>query len=839
MVPSSLDPVGPAPPLATRSSCLGGPLRQHALFGLTLILFAGLVFAAVASASASPNAASVHHELNYEVHHEMIRGHRVTITTHTDPISAFGPPGAAASPPPGAETKSGVAATLQPSWCGTPRTSDDTFDESGSPADPKIRVIYAYPSDGPNNFSTDANMIQSDLKVAFDTVAAASNSTKSLRFDLGTDCGSGYLDITTVHLPHPASYYNSPSGGATTFGELKADVAAAIGSSGNLKRNYLVYTDGINGCTGCGGVGEFLPDDSAGSSNQSNLGGLYAFVYYGYWWNSTDPNLVAFRAEQAALHEVGHTLGAVQHSAPHSSGGAHCFDEYDDMCYNDGGSYFQNGGSLTYPCPKSGYSERWDCNADDYFNPSPPSGSYLSTHWNAYNSVFLCRLASCTPSVNSLRTVGTALLPNSRAGYALTSDGNIAAFGGAPAAHVSQTVPGNLARALVVLPNGKGGYYLDGWGGMHPFAIGSNSMPPGASGYPYWPNWDIARGIVMLPNGTGGYVLDGYGGIHPFAIGSNSMPPGASGSPYWANWDIARGLAINPKGTGGYVLDGYGGVYPFAIGSNSKPPSVKYVHWPGWDIARGVVVDFTGKSGYTLDGYGGVHPFAAAGTPMPPNAKSPDYSSGNNTARGLALYQVRKAGSTEPGAVSGEYVTADRTAPHSFAAVDAGRRVISLPGKPGEGYRLGGNGSLTAYGGAPAAHPSTTWPGWDIARDAIILPDGTGGYVLDGYGGIHPFAIGSNPRPPAASGSTYWSGWDIARGFALNPSGTGGYLLDGYGGLHPFAIGSNAKPPAVHNYPYWPGWDVVGSVTASKAPGEPLKLATLDSHGALGWASAP
>ena len=33
------------------------------------------------------------------------------------------------------------------------------------------------------------------------------------------------------------------------------------------------------------------------------------------------------------LHEVLHTLGAVQPSAPHFSGGAHCYQLFDVMCY--------------------------------------------------------------------------------------------------------------------------------------------------------------------------------------------------------------------------------------------------------------------------------------------------------------------------------------------------------------------------------------------------------------------------------------------------------------------------------------------------------------------------
>jgi hypothetical protein len=110
----------------------------------------------------------------------------------------------------------------------------------------------------------------------------------------------------------------------------------------------------------------------------------------------------------------------------------------------------------------------------------------------------------------------------------------------------------------------------------------------------------------------------------------------------------------------------------------------------------------------------------------------------------------------------------------------------TYPSATGGGYLLDGYGGLhpIAVAGAvppPAAGPG--WPGWDIARGIAVLPNGTGGYVLDGYGGIHPFAIGANTRPPATRGGPAWPGWDIAQGIAVLPNGTGGYVLDGYGGF--------------------------------------------------------
>lgn len=69
-------------------------------------------------------------------------------------------------------------------------------------------------------------------------------------------------------------------------------------------------------------------------------------------------------------HEALHTLGAVQHSAPHSDSGPHCYDQYDVMCY------FNN---HQYLCESPA---KLDCGKDDYFHAAPAAGSYLATHWN-------------------------------------------------------------------------------------------------------------------------------------------------------------------------------------------------------------------------------------------------------------------------------------------------------------------------------------------------------------------------------------------------------------------------------------------------------------------------
>jgi hypothetical protein len=95
-----------------------------------------------------------------------------------------------------------------------------------------------------------------------------------------------------------------------------------------------------------------------------------------------------------AAHELTHNLGGVQLSAPHSSGGFHCIDEWDVMCYSD---------SPNFPTMQTVCGDRaddatvLDCGKDDYFNVSPAPNSYLGTHWNVANNRYLTGVTAPPP----------------------------------------------------------------------------------------------------------------------------------------------------------------------------------------------------------------------------------------------------------------------------------------------------------------------------------------------------------------------------------------------------------------------------------------------------------
>lgn len=169
----------------------------------------------------------------------------------------------------------------------------------------------------------------------------------------------------------------------------------------------------------------------------------------------------------------------------------------------------------------------------------------------------------------------------------------------------------SASHNVTVLPSTyrSGGYTLDGFGGLHPFRIGTGPTPPAASGGPYWNGWDIARGVAVLPNGTGGYVLDGFGGLHPFSIGTGALPPAVHNAPYWPGRDMAQGLAIRPDGSSGYVVDRTGALHPFTIGTGATPPTPTHVFVSTTRTLRGAALLSDGRGGLTVDGNGAMHRF--------------------------------------------------------------------------------------------------------------------------------------------------------------------------------------------------------------------------------------
>jgi hypothetical protein len=267
-------------------------------------------------------------------------------------------------------------------------------------------------------------------------------------------------------------------------------------------------------------------------------------------------------------------------------------------------------------------------------------------------------------------------------------------------------------------------YTIDSYGGVHPDDFSPTIVNEPTFGSP------LARAAHQSPGTPSkGLVLDAYGGLHPY--GSEA---GATNFPYYPGADIARDFAFNGAGTGGYELDGYGGIHPFAVGGGALPAAAgNYPYFPGNDVAKKITLLASGLGGYVLDIYGGIHPWSVTGNALP--------------------------------------------------------------------------AAISQYG---------YWPGNNFARDIWLDPAATGGsasgYVLDLYGGFHPFWTTGTAAPAAIANYPYWSGRDLARSVWFLPNATPaaatGYVLDAYGGIHPFASTGQTLPNPISVYSYWAGQDI-------------------------------
>lgn len=179
---------------------------------------------------------------------------------------------------------------------------------------------------------------------------------------------AGEVEVTRVRVATPTL--------RASFATLVADVRAQGFDRPNEK--YLLLYEGFVLCE-CIGQGQVHDDDRALEENAYNTGPMYAAVYLA----NHGAGAATGTLSKAMLHEAGHILGAVQLSAPHSTGQWHCTDGRDVMCYPDGSAARYDAGA----CPRIPVSEvgpelPFDCGNDDYFHPLPPAGSYLADHWN-------------------------------------------------------------------------------------------------------------------------------------------------------------------------------------------------------------------------------------------------------------------------------------------------------------------------------------------------------------------------------------------------------------------------------------------------------------------------
>lgn len=223
----------------------------------------------------------------------------------------------------------------------------------------RTQVIYVHASGTANRYSTyKASFIQWawEADQIYRNSAQGTGGIRRIRFVHDSSCTPTVLNLTL-----------SSSGDDNLSNTITELQQAGYNRS---DRKYMVFVDANVLC----GVGTMSIDDRPGQENWNNIGPDYARIDAGCW------------SGDIAAHEHMHNMGGVQNTSPHASGGNHCTDEYDVMCYSDSPNY----PTMTINCPGSSRNySHFDCNYDDYFHTSPPAGSYLATRWNTANNRFL------------------------------------------------------------------------------------------------------------------------------------------------------------------------------------------------------------------------------------------------------------------------------------------------------------------------------------------------------------------------------------------------------------------------------------------------------------------
>src|SRR3954469_3911550 len=275
--------------------------------------------------------------------------------------------------------KQHVAKLVPSAWCGTASASDNLVNEvDNGPF--RYHGVYMVAADAPDRFGSLATSMQTD---AFQASSLLESSYgRAIRFDMGTSCGPRYLDISVVRMPQtsaelaaiartPTGTFDAVTGALDAAGFVTIQPTDTMDEAAARTRNYLVWLDAPAPSASCGQA-TIYDDPSRGPNNINNFGGKAAIVFR---------NGDGFCSLNAARHEIGHNLGALQSVAPHAFDGSHCNDAYEDtMCYPNS------------PLVGDGQRGRlFDYGNDDYWSlPGSPL-----PWWTVDENRFLCPDASC------------------------------------------------------------------------------------------------------------------------------------------------------------------------------------------------------------------------------------------------------------------------------------------------------------------------------------------------------------------------------------------------------------------------------------------------------------
>jgi hypothetical protein len=262
----------------------------------------------------------------------------------------------------------------------------------------RVELIYAYPKGTASKFAWMSRRITKELIPRLEATVRLTSRRQGQEIGLRFYMPSCRLIVHQVQLPADVA---SDKQDVFTQAAAISDYLAGQGFD-RRDRKYLVWVDGMAGGDNrpgspfvgvrpCGigsapiienpnGLAYGPSDQPAPVSVYDGALSAYALIYrtpgkyYGdTCWGAGDSGA------EVETHELFHTLGAVQYSAPNSNRHSHCIDGGYILCYAEFGI------SVLNVCPGV---KQLDCGGDDYFNVRPAAGSYLSTHWNTARTSF-------------------------------------------------------------------------------------------------------------------------------------------------------------------------------------------------------------------------------------------------------------------------------------------------------------------------------------------------------------------------------------------------------------------------------------------------------------------
>ncbi|WP_437111447.1 RICIN domain-containing protein [Streptomyces sp. enrichment culture] len=503
-------------------------------------------------------------------------------------LDAAAAKGGATAEPPAASAPAGTAGTTRTAASG-PAGQTVQCEGDGATGN-RVQVVYVHPpgKDRYAQYLPSFRKWAADADLIFAQSARDTGGVRHIRYVTAADCTPTVLNIEV------------PASALAEFSATNRALAAK--GLDRRDRKYMIFADAQVYC----GIGTFAGDERPGQNNLSNFGPSYGRTDSGCWGGHT------------AAHELGHNLGAVNNSAPNTSRGAHCTDEWDVMCYSDSPYYPK----MRTVCGDRDYENRLDCNHDDYFHTNPRPGSYLATHWNMADNQFLMRQRgngtgpgpdpAPTPTPSPTGGTGTPAGPDVTVGqiaqdsavaswravpgaawYQVHLDGRPAGWVNAPSARLYNLKPGTAYTVAVSVrdTSGRDGRpgratsfrTADGGGGANPAPGTRYVLANGATGNAaeIW-GGRTADGTVLVGSQRNGYAQqqwyfddagNGYTRIRSAVSGKCLQTGGTPSAGMWVAQQPCSGAAnqrwrITRGGSGVTVT---AGDTRYALGVSNRP----------------------------------------------------------------------------------------------------------------------------------------------------------------------------------------------------------------------------------------------------------------------------